>query len=207
MKYFNYLLFVFLMGCAKEREPKIEIYFLREKIASDYGIPVSSMAEYTKTDELDKERYSFTRYDTINKELIDGGPFKASIRDLKDAPLIEDKDIIAFNVKDEYITLTKEGYAKIKSFQVPCQVHQVAITADKKVVLTAYIRSDLSSQNLHWYQIPTSDYNDLSDKTKPNKSLRINFGSLDWNGKEVVPKPPYPKEFLEAFRKTNRLKE
>ncbi|KOS06495.1 hypothetical protein AM493_10955 [Flavobacterium akiainvivens] len=207
MKYFYYLLFLFLVGCVKEHEPKIEIYLLKEKIASDYGIPVSSMAEYTKMDEIEKRLYRFTRYDTINKELIDGGPFKVSLSDLNDNPLIEDKDIVAFNVKDEYVTLTEEGYSKIKSFQVPCQTHQVAITANKKVILTAYIRSDLSSQNLHWYQIPTSYSGNLSDKTKPYKSLRINFGSLDWNGKEVVPKPPYPKEFLEAFRKTNRLKE
>lgn len=163
----------------------------------------------------DIKRLEGSRYDTVDSTFIYGGKYNIKVSDLKNTPFIVDSEIFSFDVKNNELIMANSAANKIYGLNSNMiKGVQFVITVDGKPLLNGYFWDLLSSytcNSYHIYYTGTKYFKDANrhflDKSEgESKKFKIYLGSVNKFEKQKQ-MPSYPKEFLEAFRKTNRLKE
>lgn len=187
-------------SCKNEND-RIEIYLIKSRVASKEGIPLSKIKEFREDNSFSKDFINGTNYDTIKHEFILAGSFDVRSNQLPIEPFILDSEIELLDTIKNEIYLTDSGLKKIKELE-PNMIHgtQFVICNNKKPVFTGYFWSKYSSYMSTWNCI---EYDHLD--TKNNKKLKFFKGSgTNLPIKNKINFGEY-KNFIEAFKKTNRL--
>ncbi|MFD2890450.1 hypothetical protein ACFS5J_00265 [Flavobacterium chuncheonense] len=194
------LLSLFICSC-KKRQEKIEIYLLENSVSSDEGIPLVNYLKIKKMP-YDPNRINKNyNYDSIKKQMIYGGKFSVDKTNLQALPIIEDKDILKFNLSRSELILTKRGQYTLSFLDK--NINQFAICVDGNPILTGYFRYNYSSVIYSWNYIGYNYYKDKEKLENPKFVIFHNLNYSDW--KPVLTNlEDYPK-LLQAFEKSGRL--
>lgn len=207
------LLFTLLIGCKKEEShSKIEIYLLKNPVASTEGIPMLQVEKFSNMhDEIRKGGLDSIRYDTVNDLMIYAGKFVAVRSDLEDKPFINDDEIQRFYSNKHILLLDSLAAKRIEKLKPNMRKGlQFVVAVNNHPVLFGYFRNIFSSQHFHTYQIQNKigyfGIDKLPDiKSSANKKLfYIGFGEYMPNQVKLK-RPPYNPELIDAFRKSGRL--
>lgn len=142
------LVLAIVFSCQEKVEeplPLIEIYELNKWVESYEAEPLdSTMIKSFQEYEMDTTRVRF------NKEfgILINGAFHTTTSDLKDTPLISHKEIKGFDFKEDIIvidTSTIKNLFPKTHFQ---KARQLALTIDRKVILSFYERNSFSSYEI-----------------------------------------------------------
>jgi hypothetical protein len=207
----RYFLIIFslliIFSSCKKNEDKIEIYLTKEPIEFTEGIHVkkyftekliknSNASSKSKINELIKKN---VRIDTINKEFIYCGEFKATKEQLEEKPFIEDFEIINFNSKASTIEFSKSvinKFDKIEPYEDKIGI-QFAICVNEKPIMFGYfIKGFMSGYYSKNYIIHFTHKSNYENGFSPYISSGKKFTPLD-TIKE--------KEFILSLKRTNRL--
>ena len=202
-----YIFFLFAaVGCRDKTVAKnsdIEIYLLNKRIETNLGIPLKDyyISGGVDVEKIDSLRLKYTNFDTITKQEIYAGPFKATRSDLNKSPLITDEEFIGFNFDTNELTINAKGLLKIHEMGNPAEFStQFVITDKKKPIFTGYFFSIYSSSAVHDYYIvldePDGQFRDLV--------IRYKLTSTEF---DVYKLPDLTKnlEFYEAFNNADKI--
>lgn len=148
-----------LISCNQSKQkysPKIEIYLTENRIKSDQGIEVNE----SNIDKLDLRRlegrfdFKIVRFDTINRDLIFAGSFKADKSDLFENPLITNADIISFNKNNGTIILNSIGAKKLSKLKNTDYGKQFVLIIDNKPKIYGYFFPTIFSYWCNTYHYP-----------------------------------------------------
>lgn len=196
------VIFTLVTSC-KQESNSIEIYLVKNRIETKEGIPLSEIKGFEQNNSFSKAFINGTKYDTVKRDFILAGSFDAKYNQLKKEPFILDSEIELLDTIKSQIHLTPSGFKKVKELK-PDMIHgiQFVVCSNKIPVFTGYFWSKYSSHMSTWNcveydHLVTSGNNPLKlfkgeGANLPNKS-KIHFKEF--------------KYFVEALKKTNRLKE
>lgn len=200
------LIFLLVVSC-QEKKDKIEIYLLNKRIVSSEGIPFPEVDGYDSISDEAKKRFQYSSYNTIDSSLIYAGKFEVEISDINEKPLVENNEILSFNLKNNTIKISKTGVEKITNLENDAvNSIQFVICVNNKPIMTGYFNSFFSSY------IPTSNFISYLPKYKFSKykikeeefELRKNNNFRRVKVEKIDLVKDYP-ELIQAFKNTNRL--
>lgn len=201
--------FVLLFSSCKKKEDKIEIYLTKEPIEFTEGIHVREFF----TDDFIKEKNESSisninrlirknvRIDTIKKEFIYCGDFKATKEQLEKNPFIENSEIIEFNKTNsafKFSETVKNKFEKIKSYDDKIGVQFVVCVNEKPVMFGYFIKGFMSSYYSENYLIQ------IGHKEQYNKKGNIR-SYIGFGRRFQLLDTIKEKEFIKALKNTNRL--
>jgi hypothetical protein len=215
MKKVFFLLFPFFfifISCQKN-EDKIEIYLTKERIESTDGILIKDFYTEEKLQNLPNfsiERIKKlitknARIDTTKeyRNIIYCGKFIANFEEWEKSPIINNSEIISFNVKEstfEFDKLVIEKLSKIE-FDENYIGKQFAICVNKKPIMFGYFLNSFQSYYSENYTLHLA-----KDKRLLPLNKNGNLTSLLLYGNNFKPLDTIKeKEFIAALKKTNRL--
>lgn len=201
------LIIILLVSCTEkveESKPLIEIYELNKWVESYESQPLDSsmIADFQKY-EMDTTRY---RYSEEYGLLINGG-FIATTEDLKNDPLIENSLILGYDFKKDVIIIDSLARHKIYPNTRFTKARQLAMTIDKKVILSFYERTNFSS-----YEIGNTVFFDGINKNFTDETINYSsylnlargpFKDNDWWGKDLNLKQDTT--FYNAFKRAGKI--
>ncbi len=208
MKHFTLkisLIFFILSSCNNEND-KIEIYLTEKQIETKEGIPIEIAFKGNKSAEYTLERYKnkSVRYDTIKKDFVYFGKFKAEKKDLQKKPIIEDAEIIGYDLKNSLIYLSESGMKKISKLHLNEKDNygrQFVVCINNKPYIFGYFVNELTSFWPNTYEIGFIPNVDRSTKNPKEKYDYIftfgkKFRSLDSLNET---------ELIKALKLSNRI--
>lgn len=198
------LIFLLVVSC-QEKKDKIEIYLLNKRIVSSEGIPLPEMDFYDSISDEAKKRFQYSSYDTLNSTIIHAGKFQAYSENINYKPLVEDNEILSFNLKKSTIKISKTGVEKIMNLEHDAvNSIQFVVCVNNKPIMTGYFNSVFSSYPPIWnfiIYLPKVQSNINAEVKDSEFVLYRNFGK-----DELVNIEEYP-ELIQVFKNTNRLLE
>ena len=203
---YSILLLSFLFFSCNNREDKIEIYLIKNRIRTTEGIPI---LEYVKLKNIkyeeNLENVKDCNFDSISKKFIFGGKFNVKKENLETEPLIADQDILKLNLKKSELIISEIGRQKITQLKPNMKYGvQFAICVNKKPLLTGYFRSIYSSYIYNWNYISYDHYNKEKRIDKDtNFVIRQNQDYEKW--KPILTELEKYPELIKVFNESNRL--
>lgn len=196
------LTFLLVVSC-QEKKDKIEIYLLNKRIVSSEGIPFPEMDVYDSLSNEAKKRFQYSSYNTIDSSLIYAGKFEVETSDINEKPLIENNEILSFNLKRNTIEISKTGVEKIMDLENDVvNSIQFVICVNNRATMTGYFNSVFSSYPPIWnfiIYLPKVQSN-INNEVKDSEFVLYRNYRKD----EMVNLEEYP-ELIKAFKNTNRL--
>jgi hypothetical protein len=205
-KILSILLLSSLLFSCENRDEKIEIYLLKNKVRTSEGIPV---LEYVKLKNIkyDKnlENVKDCNYDSISKQFIYGGKFTVEKENIETKPLIKDEDVLKLNLEKSELILSENAKNSINQLKPNMKNGiQFVICVNRQPLLTGYFRSNISSNIYNWNYIGY-DYFEHKTATIHDKNfvIRQNDGYEKW--KPILCNLNEYPELISAFKNTNRI--
>ncbi|PRX15693.1 hypothetical protein LY02_00916 [Nonlabens ulvanivorans] len=203
-------LFVFILGISctekvKEPKPLIEIYELNKWVESYESVPLdSAMVQAFEANQTDTTDYRYSeRYG-----LLINGAFKASVKDLKEKPLITNKQIRGYDFSSNSIVLDSTATTKLNTDFKYRRAKQLVLTYNKNIILNFYkfrlISSDEVGNAPFFFQ--TNDIFLEEDNPTYKHFIKLRHGPFrdnDWVNN--IPDLKQDTAFYNAFKRAGKI--
>jgi len=225
MRLLKYILLFFgvllLYSCVKKEktkvpENKIEIYLTNKLVLKKNCVLLNEYKPYidslkiVHSDIYIKNNFKrvlhFYQIDTISKIKSFKGKFSPKTIDLEEKPIIYNNEIKSFDLTKSIIEIDSISALKMGKILNSMNLsygQQYVILYNKDIVFTGYFVSAFSSTIINWHTSDVLHYDILKKHIKNNSKIYIHkcYCSNDVN----IPEISTHKEFISAFRETNRL--
>ncbi len=204
------ILFVLILGISctekvEESKPLIEIYELNKWVESYETFEVDSTLLATLK-ENNEHQMGFKYSNELG--LTANGGFNATTADLKDKPLITDNEIKGFDFTFNSIVTDSTVWRKLKGGNSLTRAKQLALTSNRKVIMTFRQHSIMSS-----FEIGTTPFFTVpsvltTDETPPsyNDYIKLRHGPFrdnDWINN--FPNLKKDTAFYNAFKRAGKI--
>ena len=200
------LTFLLVVSC-QEKKDKIEIYLLNKRIVSSEGIPIEKLEFYDSISSKGKELYKDCVFDLKDSCAICSGKFEVKNEDINHKPLVDDKEVLSFNLKENSIKISKNGVEKISCLE-PNYLKgvQFVVCVNKEPKFTGYFSSVFSSYLPTWNFLSYLPQKQSKGELIKEEDFVVRRDSVNSKVKVVDVSKEYP-ELIQAFKNTNRLLE
>lgn len=200
------LLVILIISCSKKPKHNIEIYLLKSRVENSFGIPIADYLKMNKLDYVELKSFRNATFDTVKKQIIYAGKFDILKGQLNDKPFIENQDIKFLDIKRNKIIFTEKASRKIGSLPGKLnEGHQFIITDNGKPIFGGYFWSIFSSYGTNWNTILFTHKLLNQPPKKELEYLMFEGKGMGFGLDNHINFNYYP-QLIEAFEKTNRLK-